>query len=128
MTKPKKTIYKNQKEIKELIINELKSKYFDNVKEAYLIGSLATENFGRYEEIYEGYFGSDIDVVIIPIRINEEWKYEGESHDWHKIYHVGEITIDEIIHPIKFMIPFNEDITLLFQKAKELNWKVERLK
>ena len=116
--KSAKIVYENQQEIKKFIIQELKSKYFDDVKEAYLIGSLATGNFGRYAEEYEGYHGSDLDIVVIPIKINEKWRYEGESHDWHKIYNVGEITIDKIIHPIKFMIPFNEDINLLFQKAK----------
>ncbi|MDP3881677.1 MAG: hypothetical protein Q8Q31_02245 [Nanoarchaeota archaeon] len=126
--KSAKIVYENQEEIKKFIIQESKSKYLEDVKEAYLIGSLTTGNFGRYPEVYEGYFGSDLDVVVVPIKINSNWKYEGESHDWSKIYRVGEITIEKIVHPVKFMIPFNDNIHLLFEKAEELNWKVERLK
>lgn len=126
--KPEKIIYKNQKEVHDLIIKELKSKYFKYLKEAYLIGSLANGNFGRYKEKYEKYLGSDIDVVIIPLKINKKWLYEGEFYNWHKKYNAGFIKVKEIKHPINFMIPFEHDINLLFKKAKELNWKVEKLK
>lgn len=126
--KPEKIIYKNQEEIHDLIIKELKSEYFKYVKEAYLIGSLANGNFGRYKEKYEGYSGSDIDLVVILPKINKKWQYEGEFYNWHKKYKAGVIKIKEIEHPVNFMIPFNQNINLFFEKAKELNWKVERLK
>ena len=64
--KPDKIIYKNQKIIYDLIIKNLKSNYLDDIKEAYIMGSLANGNFGRYKKRFEGYFGSDIDLVVIP--------------------------------------------------------------
>lgn len=126
--KPNKTPYENQSEIHELIVEILKRDYLNNVKEAYLIGSLANGNFGVYDKEYEGHSGSDVDVVAIPLKIISKWKYEGEFYDWHKRYNVGEIQIKDTVHPINFMIPFNEDINLFFSKAKELNWKMEKLK
>ncbi|MEK6889488.1 MAG: hypothetical protein AABW80_05270 [Nanoarchaeota archaeon] len=125
--KPEKTIYADQKEIHDLIIDKLKP-YLKNVKEAYLIGSLSEGKFGQYIEKYEGFYGSDIDVVIIPIKILSEWKYEGEFYNWHKRYNAGIIKIKDIEHPINFMIPFNNNLDLFWQKAKELKWKVEKLK
>jgi len=128
MIKPNKIVYENQKEIHDLIVRELKSKYFNGVKEAYLIGSLVNGNFGKYAEKHEGYYGSDVDVVIIPAEIQKSWKYEGDFYDWHKRYLAGEIIINRTAHPINFMVPFNSDINLFSQKVKELNWKVEELK
>src|SRR3990167_631229 len=105
--KPKKITYENQKEVHNLIVKELKSKYLNNAKEAYLIGSLTNGNFGIYDEIYEGYFGSDIDIVIIPLKISKNWKYLGDFYNWHKKYYGGEIKISKTTPPINFMIPFN---------------------
>jgi predicted nucleotidyltransferase len=126
--KPQKTIYPNQEEIHELIINKIKKDLLKETNEAYLIGSLAEGKFGFYDERYEGYFGSDIDLVVISEKINPSWKYEGEFYGWHKKYFGGEIKIKKISHPISLMVPFNTDISLFWQKAKELNWKVEKLK
>ncbi|HLC31357.1 MAG TPA: hypothetical protein VJK51_01695 [Candidatus Nanoarchaeia archaeon] len=126
--KPNKTPYKNQKKIHDLILSELKKSYLNNIKEAYVIGSLVNGNFGVYDEEYEGYKGSDIDVVIITEKINKAWKYEGDFYDWHKAYLAGEIKIEKTRHPIKLLIPINNDIQLFFNKAKELNWKIEKLK
>ncbi|MBI3334056.1 hypothetical protein HYZ97_01075 [Candidatus Pacearchaeota archaeon] len=74
--KPEKTIYKNQKEIHDSIINKLKP-YLEYAKEAYLIGSLLEGKFGIYAEEHEGYYGSDIDVVIIPIEIQKDGHMKG---------------------------------------------------
>jgi|SRR3989344_5723978 len=125
MIKSGKIMYKNQKEIHNFIISELRSKYFDKVKEAYLIGSLANENFGKYKDSDQV---SDIDVVIIPTEIPSEWKYEGEFYGWHKRYNIGKIKIKDTSHPISFIIPFEQKIKLFFEKTKELNWKIEKLK
>src|SRR3989344_2476801 len=102
--KPLKIVYKNQKEVHDYIIE--KTKYLlKEVKEAYLIGSLASGCFGRYVE-----------------------EYKGEFHNWYKSYNVREINIENTAHPVNLMVPFNEDIQLFWNKAKELNWKVEKLK
>ena len=126
--KPEKIVYENQQKVHDLIIKKLKLKHLANLKEAYLIGSLANGNFGRYLKPYEGFLGSDIDVVALPVEIPKKWKYGGEFYNWHKKYYGGKIIIQKIPHPINFMVPFNQDISLFFQKVKELNWKVERLK
>lgn len=125
--KPKKILYENQTEVRNSIIEKLKP-YLKKIKEAYLIGSLSEGKFGRYIEKFEGFYGSDIDVVIMPAKIEKEWKYEGEFYNWHKKYMAGTIKIENIEHPINFMVPLNNDIELFWQRVKELNWKVERLK
>jgi len=128
INKPNKTIYKNQKQIRKKIIKKIRDKFLDKVKEAYLIGSLAEGKFGIYDKEFEGYFGSDIDIVAIPAEITIKWKYEGDFYDWHSLYNIGEIKIKDTLHPIMFMIPFEQDINLFWKKAKELNWKIEKLK
>ncbi len=126
--KPNKIVYENQKEIHDFIINKLKSSCLKYVKEAYLIGSLADGKFGKYKEEYEGQLGSDIDVVAIPMKIKSNWKYQGDFYNWHKKYDVEKIKIKNIQHSISFMLPFNENINLFWKIAKQLNWKVEKLK
>ena len=126
--KPKKTIYKNQKEVYKFIIEKVKNN-LKNVSKAYLIGSLSTGQFGVYEKEYEGYLGSDVDLVIIPkSKISKQWKYEGEFHNWHKRYYIDEIEFNKIKHPINFMIPFKHDINLFQKIAKEQKWRPLRLK
>jgi len=125
--KPKKLIYESQKEVHDLIIRKLKA-YLKDIKEAYLIGSLTEGKFGKYIKKYEGFYGSDIDIVIIPIEINTKWKYKGEFYNWHKKYNAGIIKVKNIEHPINFMVPSNNNIDLFWKNAKELNWKVEKLK
>ncbi len=39
-----------------------------------------------------------------------------------------EIKFNNISHPINFMIPFYNNIGLFWEKAKQLNWKVEKIK
>lgn len=128
MIKPNKTPYKNQKEIHDKIILELKSKFTNNIKEAYLTGSLASGNFGIYKEEFDGFLGSDIDIVAIVDIVPKTWKYEGEFYDWHKKYFAGIIKIKNIEHPIKVMVPFDNHISLFWKKIKELNMKYEKLK
>src|SRR3989344_5300588 len=99
--KPKKIIYENQKEVHDMVIDKIKKEYLHEIKEAYLIGSLASGKFGKYEEKFEGYFGSDIDLVVLPKSIiPKKWKYPGEFYNWHNRYLAGEIKIKETFHPI----------------------------
>jgi len=126
--KPDKIVYKNQKKIHDLIIKNLKSNYLDNIKEAYIIGSLVNGNFGRYKKRFEGHFGSDIDLVVIPKKINNKWQFLGDFYNWHKKYNVGIIKINKITHPINLMIPFKNNMRTFFKKSKQLNWKMEKIK
>jgi len=126
--KPNKIPYKNQKEIYGIIISKIKNNYLKDMQQAYLIGSLASGSFGKYEKEYEGYLGSDVDIVALPKKIKEEWVYEGEFHNWHKRYHIGEINIENVIHPINLMAPLKENFEDLWLLAKKLNWIVIKLK
>lgn len=126
--KPQKIVYKNQKQIHNRIIKKIKSNFLKNIKEAYLIGSLASEKFGKYVKKYEGYNGSDIDIVIIPKKMSKKWKYKGKFFNWHKAYTVGIVKVKDISHPINFMIPSRNNLNLFWKKASDLNWKVEKLK
>ena len=119
-----KIIYPNQKEIHDKIIRILKEKYLNNFGEAYLIGSLASGKFGKYENQEV----SDIDIVAIPNKINKKWIYEGEFHEWHKRYQIGEIEIENNLHPISLLIPLKDNFKDLFRLGKELNWKIEKIK
>ena len=126
--KPNKTPYKNQKEIYNTIISKIKKDYLKNMQQVYLIGSLASGSFGKYEKRYEGYLGSDIDNVALPKKIRKKWAYEGEFYNWHKRYHIGEIKIRNVIHPINLMVPLKRNFKDLWLFAKKLNWVVIKLK
>jgi len=127
--KPKKTIYENQEEILRTIVKELKEKYLKNFSKAYLTGSLVSKKFGKYEKEYEGYLGSDIDIAAIPNkRIPKSWRYKGINHEWNNEYHIGEIKINENLHPINLMIPLKNDYKLIITKTKEIKNKILRIK
>src|SRR3989338_8840421 len=127
--KPNKKIYQNQKEIHNLIIKQLKMGLLKKISKADLIGSLAQDSVGIEESEYEGYLGSDIDLVVLTNKdIPKSWKYEGDFYDWHKKYNAGVIVFKGIKHPITILIPFKQDMSLFWKKAKELNWCVERFK
>lgn len=126
--RPNKKMYENQKEIIELIIKELKKKYLKDFSKAYLTGSLTSGKFGTYEEEYEGYFGSDIDLAGIPKSLKKDWIYKGVFYDWHQVYQIGIIEIKGTKHPINLMIPLKQNLKLLFDKSEELNLKLLRLK
>jgi hypothetical protein len=124
----KKTIYPNQEEIRKKIIKTLQKEYLSNIKEAFIIGSLSTGQFGVYNQKKEGYFGSDIDLVALPIKIKKSWKYEGEFHNWHKRYHAGNIKIKGIEHPINLLVPFDNNMNIFWDQVKKLNWNPIKIK
>ncbi len=127
--KPNKTIYSNQKEVHDFMIKKIKEDYLKKYFKVYLIGSLASKTFGKYDKEYERYLGSDIDLVVIPkSNLSSKLKYKGEFHNWHKAYFGGIIKFKETEHPVNFIVPFKQSLSLFLKKAKELNWKVERLK
>ena len=126
--KPQKIVYKKQLLIHNNIIKGLKNKFLKDIKEVYLVGSLANGNFGRYIRKYKGYYGSDIDLVVIPNKIPKNWNYEGVFYNWHKRYNGGTIKIKDIEHPINFMIPFKLNINIFWKKVRDFQWKVEKIK
>ena len=77
--RPNKTVYSNQKEVHDFIIDKLREKQLKYFSKAYIIGSLASKNFGKYDKEHEGYIGSDIDLVAIPkSKLSKKLKYKGD--------------------------------------------------
>lgn len=129
MDKPNKIIYENQKEVYNTILETLKRNLLNQVSEAYVIGSLSKGQFGVYEEEFHCSLGSDIDLVAFPNdKIPENWKQEKSKHNWYSKYSSGFIKIEKTNHPIEIMIPFERDLKTFWEKAKELNWKVNKIK
>lgn len=103
--KPQKTLYADQKELWEkassYLLDLIKNEAC--VKEAYVWASLAEEQFGLYEQEYQGRLGSDIDLVII---LNEDqpipknWKYLHVEKSWFSLYKIGIFIYDGNAHPI----------------------------
>ncbi|PIN94043.1 hypothetical protein COU54_00545 [Candidatus Pacearchaeota archaeon CG10_big_fil_rev_8_21_14_0_10_31_24] len=127
--KPHKTEYINQEEIYEKIISALKNSHLNELSESYLIGSLTEKKFGIYDKEYEGFSGSDIDIVaILKNEIPSTWGEKETSYKWHKKYFGGIIKINHVEHPISFMIPLKKNLEEFWKIAKELNWKVKKIK
>lgn len=130
MNKPTKTIYNNQEEIHDKIVDFVKSKLTNDVKEAYLFGSSVTKDFGKYTEKYGEHEGSDIDImIIIPNnKIPKEWKYLNTEKKWWKLYKIGKINLNGINHRLDTIIVKDGKEDYAKKRIKELGWDVERLK
>ena len=129
MKKPNKIIYKNQKKIHDRVVKFINSKLTKDVKEAYLIGSITKGEFGKYTKKYEGREGSDIDLVVMPEdKIPSDWKYLNTEKIWWKLYQAGHIEINGIQHRLDIMVVKEGKEDYLEKRAKELNWKVEKIK
>tara|TARA_Y100000034_G_C6746049_1_gene331362 strand:- start:282 stop:674 length:393 start_codon:yes stop_codon:yes gene_type:complete len=130
MTKPKKIIYPNQESIHKKIVNHLKSVLPKEVSEAYLFGSLANKEFGKYESLYNGHEGSDIDVIIIipHNKIPKQWKNLNISKSWWDLYRGEDITINKTDHKIDYLIVKKGKNHYIKKRSEELNWKIEKIK
>lgn len=129
MIKPDKIIYENQDVIHDEIVDFVRSKLTEDVKEAHLFGSAVNKQFGRYVEKYQSHQGSDIDVLIIMPndKIPKGWKYLNTEKDWWRLYFLGSIAINGTIHKLEAIVvkEGKEDYSL--NRIKELSWKVERI-
>ena len=127
--KPRKIIYENQEKIHEKIVDFVNSK-IRNVNEAYLTGSVARREFGRYVEKYRGEDGSDIDVVVfIPKNeIPKSWKDLKTTRIWWDLYSGGRIEINGIEHRLDLLVVHEGKEEHAKNRLKELGWKLERLK
>ena len=130
MKKPNKIIYENQDAVHDKIVDFVKSKLTENVRESYLFGSVVNRQFGRYAEKYQSHEGSDIDVLIIMSnnKIPKEWKYLNTEKDWWSLYYLGSIAINGTLHRLEAIVvkEGKEDYSL--NRIKDLSWKVERIK
>ena len=74
--KPEKIIYDNQKLILNKIVDFIRTILNENVKEAYLFGSVVNGKFGKYAENYKSHEGSDIDLIVFikNRKVPNNWK------------------------------------------------------
>jgi|SRR3989344_476478 len=130
MNKPDKIIYENQEIVHDKIVDFVISKLTENVKEAYLFGSVVNRQFGRYTEKYQSHKGSDIDLMVIihENKIPKGWKYLNTEKEWWNLYYVGSIAINGILHRLEAIIVKEGKENYSLNRIKELSWKVERIK
>ena len=109
--KPKKTLYKNQKDVwnkAEFFLKEL-LKESKSVKESYVWASLAEEKFGLYEKLYKNQVGSDIDFVIVmnePADIPSKWTFNEIKTAWFDLYSLGYFEYQKNKHQVDGLIVF----------------------
>ncbi|MBS3086953.1 nucleotidyltransferase domain-containing protein [Candidatus Pacearchaeota archaeon] len=90
--KPEKIKYKNQREVLKKFLNFIEpflKKYGNEIKEAYLWGSLVEGTFGLYKKEYMGQIGSDVDLVVFLKKdsdIPSEWKSLNTKKSWFSLY------------------------------------------
>ena len=118
--KPDKIIYDNQNEILSKILEVLRKELNS---EAYIFGSLARKEFGKYVEKYDGHDGSDIDVVFFGDK--GKWKYLNVSKGWWDLYRGPKIEINGTIHKVDLVIVKKGCEQKAREKIKE--WKVIKI-
>ncbi len=126
--KPKKKIYRNQKEILDKIINLLKKDLPAN-SEAYIFGSLANAKFGKYIKRYNTHDGSDIDVIVFIKKENipSHWKPLNVSKGWWDLYRGIKININNTLHKTDLLIVKENQRELAKKRIKEKKWKLIKI-
>jgi len=122
--KPKKTVYKNQEEIKKLFFVYIKPffKKHPQIKKAFISGSLANGTFGTYEKEYKGHNASDIDLVIfLDNSIPRKWKNLESTNADFELYKDDEFrrfNYKNNVHKIDIIIPHNKIIHARYERIK----------
>lgn len=130
LIKPEKKIYPNQDKIKKEIFEKIKDIFKErNVFKAYLFGSLAIEEFGKYSEKYGRHKGSNINILayLKSKEIPKEWKYINQEKGFWDIYEIGKYEVEGIKHKIDLFIVTNEEEQIVKEKTKELGWNMEEI-
>jgi broad specificity phosphatase PhoE len=120
--KPKKMLYKNQKEIKDIAKKYLLSKLSNIGGKLFIGGDIAKKEFGVYTRIYKKYRGSPIECYLLfrkKLEIPKEWKISSIL-DGIKKYEIGEIKIGEIKHKV--------NLTIIKDKSKIKEKNLERIR
>jgi len=132
----KKKIYKNQKEILENFLEYIYPffKKTPEIKEAYLWGSLAKEEFGTYKRPYNGKTESDVDLVLfftLQSNIPKDWKNLNDPHSWFNIYKCQEyrnFKYKNHIHKVDFLVAHKDksvkDLKKTNKKIKSKFFKI----
>ena len=128
MEKPEKIIYDNQEEIHKDIVEFLKSQLGSGVKEAYLVGSATTGEFGEYPKKSEGRKESDVDVVAFVDKIPKDWTELGIDKSWWRGYSAGKFYRKGIPHKVEIMVVKSGKEDFARDRMEELGWKPEKLK
>jgi len=118
--KPKKRLYENQEEIKEIAKKYVLEKLGLVAKEIYLYGDILQDRFGFYDRPYKKYDGSTVETYIVPkddLDISQ-WKISLIKNNVKK-YEIGEIKINNKKHKVN---------VILVDNSNEIKTETERIK
>lgn len=119
--RPKKKVYSNISEVKELATKYILEKIGSASEEIYLSGDLLSGDFGSYERPYKRYKGSTVEVYAVikkDFAIPQRWKVSVITKDVEK-YEVGKIKVNEVEHKVN---------ASLIQDAGEIKENSEKIK
>jgi len=124
-----KIIYDNQEKVLEKVILFLKSFLNEDIREAYLFGSIVEKRFGKYIKKYKVHNGSDIDLIVFLAEGNilKNWKNLNTEKSWWKLYRGGKIEINGTIHKIDVLV-VKKDMEEIAKKSKIFEGEILRIK
>ncbi len=119
--KPKRHIYENQDEIKNIAKKHVLEKLDSASKEIYFAGDIVIRRFGLYDRPYKRYKGSTIETYAVlkkEFEIPQKWKISIITQKIRK-YEIGEIKVNDIKHKVNVtVIRSINDIKENFEKIK----------
>lgn len=119
-TIPKKRIYANQKEVREIAKEYIVGKLGDISNKIYIGGDIITKEFGVYERSYKRYNGSIVKVYAQlkdDFKIPREWKVSLLLEGVEK-YEIGSIQVENIKHKVNLnLIKDNEDVGEMLERV-----------
>ncbi|MBM3230176.1 histidine phosphatase family protein [Candidatus Pacearchaeota archaeon] len=119
--KPKKKLYENQEEIKQLAKEYILNKLNNLSGEIYLGGDIKNRSFGLYDRTYKRYKGSPVESYLIlkeKLEIPKEWKISSII-DGIEVYEIGKIKVREVKHKV--------NVSILHDK-KEIEEDLEKIR
>lgn len=111
--KPKKKLYENQEEIKQLAKEYVLNKLNNLNGEIYLGGDIVNGLFGSYDRAYKRYKGSPVESYVVSkekLEIPKEWKISSIINSIEK-YEIGKIKFGDLKHKVNVSpVKENKDI------------------
>jgi len=108
--KPKKKLYENQEEIKQLTREYVLNKLNNLSGEIYLGGDIKKGLFGSYDRTYKRYKGSPVESYLVSkekLEIPKEWKISSIIDGIEK-YEIGKIKIGDLKHKVNVSILYDK--------------------
>jgi len=104
--KPKKKLYENQEEIKQIIREYVLNKLNNLSGEIYLGGDIKKGLFGSYDRTYKRYKGSPVESYLVSkekLEIPKEWKISSIIDSIEK-YEIGKIKLGDLKHKVNVSV------------------------